>query len=234
MKDIFKDLTVIIPVRLGSSRIKEKILLPFYKDLNLLEWKINQVKSISESIKILVSSNSELVKEIAKKNNVSYHDRGDYLSVGHQASFSEVITGIVKDIETNHFAWVTVVVPLMQPKEYIEAFNLYFDEVVKNRLNDSLVSVNLLKEYFWDDQKPLNYRADKFHTISQDLPNIYRVTNGLYMCNKEYTLEKGYFLGKKPYKHIVSKISGIDIDEFEDYEMSRALIPIYFNRTKND
>jgi N-acylneuraminate cytidylyltransferase len=60
------------------------------------------------------------------------------------------------------------------------------------------------------------------------------VTNGLYMCNKEYTLEKGYFLGKKPYKHIVSKISGIDIDEFEDYEMSRALIPIYFDRTKND
>lgn len=234
MKDIFKDLTVIIPVRLGSSRIKEKILLPFYKDLNLLEWKISQLKSISESIKILVSSNSELVKEIANKNNVSYHDRGDYLSVGHQASFSEVIRGIVKDIETDHFAWVTVVVPLMQPKEYIEAFNLYFDEVVKNRLNDSLVSVNLLKEYFWDDQKPINYRADKFHTISQDLPNIYRVTNGLYMCNKEYTLEQGYFLGENPYKHIVSKISGIDIDEFEDYEMSRALIPIYFDRIKND
>lgn len=234
MKDIFKDLTVIIPVRLGSSRIKEKILLPFYKELNLLEWKINQIKSISESIKILVSSNSELVKNIAEKNNVSYHDRSDYLSVGHQASFSEVITGIVKDIETNHFAWVTVVVPLMQPKEYLEAFKLYYDEVVINKINDSLVSVNLLKEYLWDDQKPINYRADKFHTISQDLANIYRVTNGLYMCNKEFTLEKGYFLGMNPYKHLVSKISGIDIDEFEDYEMSRALIPIYFDRKKND
>ncbi len=234
MNEIFNDLTVIIPVRIGSSRIKEKILLPFHNEFNLLEWKINQIKSISKLIRIVVSSNSEIVKNIAFENNVLYHDRGDYLSVGHKATFSEVITGIVEDIETNHFAWITVVVPLMQPKEYLEAFNLYFENIVKKKLNDSLISVNLLKEYFWDDQKPINYNADKYHTISQELPNIYRVTNGLYMCNKKYTLENGYFIGKNPFMHKVSKISGIDIDEYEDYEISKALIPIYLERLNND
>jgi len=63
--------------------------------------------------------------------------------------------------------------------------------VVEGKANDSLVSVNLLKEYFWDDKGPLNYRADKDHTISQELPNLYRVTNGLYMRDKESTLKEG-------------------------------------------
>ena len=234
MNEIFKDLTVIIPVRLGSSRIKEKILLPFFNDLNLLEWKITQLKSISNDLKIVVSSNSEIVEEIATRFGVKYHNRDNYLSIGHHATFSEVITGIVKDIDTKHFAWVTVVVPLMKPEEYLNAFKAYFENVVSSKNNDSLVSVNLLKEYFWDDEKPINYRADKYHTISQDLPNIFRVTNGLYMSDKESTLARGYFLGSRPVKFLVSKISGVDIDEYEDYEISRSLLNIYLKKSNGE
>lgn len=223
---IFDDITFIIPVREGSSRVQEKIYLPF-GGKTLLEWKISQLKLINPNIKILVSSNSERVKKIAKEFDVDYHDRSDYLSIGHQASFSEVITGIVKDINTKHFAWVTVVVPLMSPKEYLEGVMLYDKKVIKEKTNDSLVSVNLLKEYFWDDDKPINYRADKNHTISQELPNIFRVTNGLYMSSKEETMKRGYFLGQNPVKHIVSKISGIDIDEQEDYMISNHLYNYY-------
>jgi CMP-N-acetylneuraminic acid synthetase len=224
--EIFDDITFIIPVREGSSRVKDKIYLTL-NDTTLLEWKIAQLKRVHPKIKILVSSNSNKVKNIASKMNVEYHDRSDYLSVGHAASFSEVITGIVKDIKTNHFAWVTVVVPLMSPKEYIEGVELYERNVIKDKINDSLVSVNLLKEYFWNDSNPINYQADKNHTISQDLPNIYRVTNGLYMSSKAETLKTGYFLGKNPVKHKVSKIAGIDIDEMEDYKMSKYLLSYY-------
>jgi len=221
------DISAVIPVREGSSRIKEKIYLPFHKELNLLEWKIDQLKKIHRADRIFLSSNSERVKEIANNMGVEYLQRNDYLSVGHQASFSEVITGVVKDIPTAHFAWITVVVPLMKPSEYKDAFTIYMRDVVSNKLHDSLVSMNLLKEYFWNDEGPLNYRADKNHTISQELPNIFRVTNGLYMRSKEATLKDGYFLGPNPLKHKVSKISGIDIDEHEDYQMAIALKEFY-------
>jgi N-acylneuraminate cytidylyltransferase len=149
------------------------------------------------------------------------------LSTGHDASFIEVITGIVEAVPTKHFAWVTVVVPLMKPSEYKSGFERYLSEVVESNNHDSLVSVNLLKEYFWDDNGPINYQADKNHTISQNLPNLYRVTNGLYMRSKEDTLKEGYFLGKNPFRHVVGKISGIDIDEYEDYHMSLALKEFY-------
>lgn len=225
------DLTVIIPVREGSSRIKDKIHLPFTQDHSLLEWKIEQVLSVHPADRILISSHSDRVREISMRYGVGYHERSNYLSVGHQASFSEVITGIVKDVVTPHFAWVTVVVPLMGPRLFREAFDIY-GEVCAKGSHDSLVAVNHLKEYFWNSKGPVNYEANKNHTISQDLPDLYRVTNGLYMCSKSLALSSGYFLGKQPYKFVVPKLAGVDIDESEDYEIAKALLPLYAKQEK--
>lgn len=227
MHDPFKDISVIIPVREGSSRVREKIFLPFHEEMSLLDWKIAQMKQVQDPALIFLSSNSERVREVAEASGVQFLKRDDYLSTGHVASFSEVISGVVKDVPTEHFAWVTVVVPLMRPDEYRDGFQMYLDRVVVAGTNDSLVSVNLVKEYYWDAEKALNYRADRNHTISQDLPDWFRVTNGLYMRSKADTLREGYFLGPKPCMHQVSKASGIDIDEYEDYEVAMAMKAIY-------
>lgn len=223
---MFSNIGVVIPVRLGSSRLKEKAILPF-GDSNLLEWKIKQLKQIIPNKNIFVSTESDKLKIIASKNNVQIHHRDFYLADGHKASFSEVITGIVKDIPFEHIAWVTAVVPLMSPKEYKKAFETYVEEIIKKKNSDSLFSANLLKEYLWDENQTINYQANKNHTISQELPNIYRVTNGLYMRDKKSILEEGYFLGKNPNKFVVSKIAGIDIDDKEDYEIAKSLLNIY-------
>lgn len=227
MPNPYKDISVIIPVREGSSRVREKIFLPFHDDMSLLDWKIEQMKLVQDPALIFLSSNSERVRAVAERSGIGFLQRSDYLSVGHQASFTEVITGVVADIPTPHFAWVTVVVPLMKPSEYREGFDLYLRQVVREKSHDSLVSVNLLKEYFWNAERPLNYRADKNHTISQELPDWFRVTNGLYMRSREDTLREGYFLGASPLMHRVSKASGIDIDEYEDYECAMAMKAFY-------
>jgi len=223
---MFDDIGVVVPVRLESSRVKEKVLLPFANS-NLLEWKIKQLKEVISKKNIFISTESDKLKEIALKNGVQIHHRDFYLADGHKATFSEVITGIVKDIPLKHIAWVTAVVPLMKPTEYKKAFETYLKEVVELKNNDSLVSVNLLKDYFWDKNGSINYHADKNHIVSQDLPDMYRVTNGLYMREKKDILKDEYFLGQNPNRFEVSKISGIDIDEVEDYEIAKALLNIY-------
>ena len=113
----------------------------------------------------------------------------------------------------------------MCPLEYKQGFSNYFDGL--NKGYDSLVSVNLIKEYLWNDKGPLNYSASEKHVVSQNLPNIYRITNGLYMAPKEVMLQRKYFIGNKPQKYVVSKIAGIDIDYYEDYEISKSLLPMY-------
>jgi len=223
---MLEDLAVVIPVRLGSSRIRHKALLPF-GNMNLLEWKIRQILEIMPPSRVFVSTESEELSAIAKKCGVRVHRRDRYLAIGHKASFSEVIVGIVRDIEFAHIAWVTAVVPLMKPREYQEAFRIYAKCVVGEQRYDSLFSANLLKEYFWDSTKPINYQANRHHTISQELPDIFRVTNGLYMRDRESILKDGYFLGKNPYRFCVSKLAGIDIDEYEDYEIARTLLSLY-------
>jgi CMP-N-acetylneuraminic acid synthetase/phosphoglycolate phosphatase-like HAD superfamily hydrolase len=223
------DLAAVIPVRLGSSRVSQKALLEVGEDnVSLLAWKIRQLKKVIPKENIYVSTESEILKAIAHEEGANIHHREAFLADGHKASFSEVIVGVVKDIPHEHIAWVTCVVPLMSPQEYLQGFREYKDHVISgNEGYDSLVSVNLLKEYFWDDEKAINYTPTKKHTISQDLPNIYRVTNGLYMAPKSLMLDKEYILGSNPYKSCVSKIAGIDIDEYEDYEIARDLIGIY-------
>ncbi|WP_444909035.1 cytidylyltransferase domain-containing protein [Microbulbifer sp. TRSA005] len=223
----FTGISVVIPVREGSSRLKKKFFLPYHEKLNLVEWKIDQLKRLQSGNRIFLSSNSIHVKAIADNMGVEFIPPKSYLSTGHDASLSEVIKGVINDLPTEHFAWVTVVLPLMKPSEYREAFQFYLSKVVENKIHDSLVSVNLLKEYFWSDEGPLNYRADRHQTISKELPNIYRVTNGLYMRNKEATLAEGYFLGSKPFMYQVSKISSVDIDGYEGYQISLAMKEFY-------
>jgi hypothetical protein len=89
------------------------------------------------------------------------------LADGDKAPFSEVITGVVKDISHAHTALVTCVESLMCPQEYLQGCREYKENVLPVRSTfDSLVSVNLLKEYFWNDEVPINYSATKVHTVS--------------------------------------------------------------------
>ena len=144
----YKDIGVIIPVREDSSRIDSKVFLPFADGLNITEWKINQIKEILPSKQIFLSTNSNKLKNIAKNYNINIHDREDYYCTGHIASFSEIIVNIVKEIPYNHIAWVTVCAPLMSPNEYSKAFKKYLKNVVDKHFNDSLVSVNLIKDIY--------------------------------------------------------------------------------------
>lgn len=221
------DLGVVVPVREGSTRIKDKVSLPFDERLTLLEWKLSQLCQVLPADRIYVSTDSAKLQALAKPYGVRIHQRDPYLCRGHDAGFSEVITGVVKDIPHEHIAWVTVVVPLMSPAEYREGFGSYAEKVIREPVHDSLFAANLVKEYLWWPDRPLNYQADKNHTISQHLPNIYRVTNGLYMRDRDSILRDGYFLGPNPHKFLVSKVAGIDIDVLEDFQIARSLRWLY-------
>ena len=234
MNPVIDELTIVVPVREGSSRIERKIFLPFGEEMTLLDWKIEQLKQVHPADRILVSSNSENVRDVAETRGVRYHERSNYLSEGHAATFSEVICGIVNDVEPEHFAWVTVVVPLMAPDAYRKGFQMYKDVVIDEGSKDSLASVNRLQEYFWTEDGPLNYRADHRHTISQDLPVYFRVTNRLYMRDRESTLRDHYFLGPSPAMFETDMLAGVDIDYFEQYEVALALLQLYHQRAENE
>lgn len=220
------DLAIIVPVRRGSSRIANKSMLPFGDEPSLIAWKLKQLSQVIDPRRIYLSSEDEEFLTIADRFGVSRHQRAMRLAKDHIAPFRDVITGIVRDIPHEHIAWATVVCPLMPPQEYINAFHSYHDQVICGP-HDSLLGVNMMKEYFWANGRSLNYEASRNHTISQDLPDWFKVTNSLYMANKRDILRREYFIGDHPVMQQLSKLSGVDIDYIEDYRIARALYAVY-------
>jgi CMP-N-acetylneuraminic acid synthetase len=220
------DLAVVVPVRRGSSRIANKSMLPFGNAGSLIEWKLSQLVKVIDPQRIYLSSEDEEFLAIARRMGVSQHRRERRLATDHIVPFRDVITGVVRHIPHAHIAWCTVVCPLMPPQEYLNAFHSYHDQVIGGD-RDSLVGVNLLREYFWADGKSLNYEASRNHTISQDLPDWYKVTNSIYMSSKQDILRREYFIGERPVMENLSKFSGVDIDYLEDYRIAKALYAVY-------
>jgi len=220
------DLAVVVPVRRGSSRIAEKCLLPFGDQETLIEWKLAQLTKVIDPKRIYLSSEDEDFLALADRFGVSRHRRARHLAIDHIAPFRDVITGIVRDIPHAHIAWSTVVCPLMAPQEYCDAFRAYHDGVIHGD-NDSLLGVNLMKEYFWSRDGALNYEASRNHTISQDLPEWFKVTNSIYMAPRHQILANEYFVGQNPVLQSLSKLAAVDIDYIEDYRIARALYAVY-------
>ena len=69
MEKYNKDITAVIPVREGSTRLKNKNVAPF-AGTNLLINKINQLKEVKEISRIVVSSDSDMMLAMAKERGV--------------------------------------------------------------------------------------------------------------------------------------------------------------------
>lgn len=220
------DLAIVVPVRRGSSRIANKSMLPFGDQDSLIAWKLGQLVKVIDPARIYLSSEDDEFLAIGDRFGVSRHKRPMRLARDHVAPFRDVITGIVRDIPHAHIAWCTVVCPLMAPQEYLDCFHAYHDEVICGAF-DSLVGVNLIKEYFWAEGRSLNYQATRDHTISQELPDWFKVTNSIYMCARREILRREYFLGDTPVMAQLSKRAGVDIDYIDDYLFARALHTVY-------
>ncbi len=215
------DLTAVIPARLNSSRVKQKALQELDGKNTLLGIKIKQLLKILPRERVVVNTESEILAEHAQKFGATIHWRDPYFSDGHIATFSELIVHVTEGIKSEHVAWTPFVVPFFDSEQLQQSFKNYETQVINGEY-DSLVSVTELRAYLWNDHGPINYIADHRHTISQELPATYQVTNGNYMAPQRTMQEMKYVLGKRVYLDVRHDKCKIDIDTIEDLKLARA------------
>tara|TARA_R110000803_G_scaffold176202_1_gene238688 strand:+ start:329 stop:1024 length:696 start_codon:yes stop_codon:yes gene_type:complete len=227
-----KNLAIIVPIRKGSSRIKDKYKV-MIGDRSITHNKFEQLAKLCEMIripknKVFVSTDAVDVAGLAKEYGFTVHERSDFYSSGHMATFSELVVHLVQEaekvIEFDEVLWTYPVTPLFDEHQYYSAIMKYNDKVSHSNKYDSLVSVNILNEYFWYKGKPLNYTGDKEHIYSQELEPLIRVNNACYMAPKQTMLDKEYFLGDVPYFFDTPKMLSVDIDTLEDLELANNII----------
>ncbi len=213
------DITAVIPVRAGSRRLKNKNIAPF-AGTNLLLNKIEQLKKVSEIKRIVVSSDSDLMLEMARSAGVQLHKRSPEYCDEKTKSFGEVVRHVAESVDGEHILWATCTSPLVFPRTYKSAIAEYFPALEKGF--DSLVSFEIIKRYLWDEKGPVNYELGLKHVPSQQLPNLYIVTDGILLAPREKLIEWAYFHGKNPYRFIIDKRTAVDIDDGLDLAVARA------------
>jgi N-acylneuraminate cytidylyltransferase len=212
-------ITAIVPVRAGSRRLKNKNVAPFAGS-NLLINKIEQLKKVRELDNIVVSSDSDLMLEMAQACGASVHKRAPEFCDEKTKTFGEVVRHIAQCVEGEHILWATCTSPLVTPPTYKKAIKEYYSALGKGF--DSLVSFEIIKRYLWDNKGPINYELGLKHVPSQELPDIFIVTDGVILAPRLKMIDWAYFHGKNPYRFIVDKRTGVDIDDGLDLAVARA------------
>ena len=214
-----RQITAIIPVRAGSTRLKNKNIAPF-AGTNLLVNKINQLKQVKEITSIVVSSDSDVMLAMAKAAGAETHKRAPEYCDEKTKTFGEVVRHIAESVEGDDILWATCTSPLVFPKDYRAAIAAYYPALEQGF--DSLMSVESFKRYIWTEEGPLNYELGLKHVPSQQLPTMYFVTDGILIAPCEKMIEWSYFHGRHPYKFVVDKRTGCDIDDGLDLACARA------------
>lgn len=218
-KNDMRKITAIIPVRAGSTRLKNKNIAPF-AGTNLLINKIHQLQEVKEVSRIIVSSDSDLMLSMAKGAGAEIHKRAPEYCDEKTKTFGEVVRHIAESVDGDDILWATCTSPLVFPKDYRQAIFEYY-KALDNGF-DSLMSVESFKRYIWNEDGPLNYELGLKHVPSQQLPTMYFVTDGILMAPRLKMIEWAYFHGQNPFKFIVNKRTGCDIDDGLDLACARA------------
>ena len=133
-----KKITAIIPVRKGSERVKNKNIKAFAES-NLLQIKINQLKSIQLIDNIIVSSDCDRMLSIAQNSGVITHKRDDYYA-SSTATNSEFFCNLAKSFDCKYMMYSPVTCPLISRETFIEC-------IEKFHVNRNVVTVSPVKHH---------------------------------------------------------------------------------------
>jgi len=216
----------IIPARGGSKRLPNKNIL----DLNgepLIGWSIKAGKNSKYIDKVVVSSDSDKILDIAKRYKVDTLKRPDNLATD-TATTIDVLKHVLDNYkEYDYLILLQPTSPLRNEKHIDEAIELLEQKnanavvsvcemehspLWSNTLDSSLSMGDFLKE------EVLNKR-------SQDLDKFYRLNGAIYICKTDKLLEEeSFFLKENIFAYIMDRKHSIDIDEEIDFKLAEVLI----------
>jgi CMP-N-acetylneuraminic acid synthetase len=212
-------ITAVIPVKGNSSRVPGKNIKPF-ADSNLLVNKIRQLKK-SGVEEILVSSDSDIMLEMARKEGVRAEKRPEDLA-NESRPFGDLVMHVTELMKGNHLMWTPVTSPTLDGDFYRLAMQVYLEKIEEDF--DSFTTVEDFKHFLIDKTgKPFNFDPMAAITNSQQLPEMYKWTCGCSIINKELARKYRYIFGVMPYCYEVTQYQGIDIDTELDYLMAKAV-----------
>lgn len=194
-----------------------KNLRPF-ADSNLLEIKIRQLLAVPELAGVHVSSENKAMLDAAERAGAIVHERDPHFATS-TIPMSDVYAYMAGQVEAEHVLLTHVTSPLAGAAVYSRVIQEY--GALGNE-NDSLTTVADVKDFLYQDGKPLNFDpANK--PRSQDLPDIVKLTHVISIAPRSMVTSTKQWFGPRARLVKLDAISSFDIDTPLDFDIAEWL-----------
>lgn len=225
----------IIPVRMGSKRLKNKNILDFF-GRPLFVHTIDAALKSGLFDEIHVSTESELIVDICMENNLPVHFLRDESLANDAANLESVCSYVLntfidkynKSFDNFCLLWATA--PLRTSLDIIKSYELLTGEP------DGVVSVtNYDLPVFCAQQKNMdgfltpNF-PDMFCLPSQKMPEVCCDNGALFWMRVQAFRNEGLWMSKKTRPYYMEKERSVDIDTQDDLNLAKY----YYSKILDD
>ena len=219
-------ITAFLPCRAGSERVPHKNIKRFHNyNFGLIEIKLNQLDRVEGIDEIILSTNdADILKyaETLKIEKLRVHTRDEQLS-SSQTSTDQLVNHALDLIPEGDILWTHVTSPFVTNKYYDEIISCYRKK--KEEGYDSLMTVNEIYSFLWQDGKPINYdRNLEKWPRTQTLKPVNEVNSAVFLASSEIYEKQKDRIGINPYLYKLDKIISHDIDWPEDFIVAECMV----------
>ncbi len=217
----------LIPIKGTSERVPNKNLREFHGK-SLLEVKLDQLSRAEGFDKLIVSSESPKVLDIAIANGFDIHERDPKYSTS-DIPMSEVYSFIASEIEGDNIAWINATNPLSDSHVYSKAVELYRE--METSYDCLLSAINVQENIFYNGV-PVNFVPNPWPR-SQDLHGLCSLTFAINILKRTDMIKWGSCVGSSPSFYYMDKLSSWDIDTQEDFDFCELMFKRLFAKNDN-
>mgnify|MGYP001239554982 CR=1 FL=1 len=214
------EIIIIIPA-LEKNQYSQKGDLVEWGSTSLLEWKLAQAKKVKYCKNIYVSTNSKKINDLCKENQIQVIKRKKKVKNLYQLHKS-----VALKFPNKFILWLNPTSPFISSNK----INKFIEKFKKNyKKFDSAIMSLEQKEYFFINNKAINFSLDNQSTERKNVSKIKQIVNAAYLIRSDKILKYKNLFGKKIYFYNVDWLSSLEIKSSKDINLFKTLIDKYIS-----
>ena len=203
-----------IPIKLNNTRVPGKNIKKLSDGTPLCSLVFNTLKGIKGIDEKYCFCSDESIKEYLP-DGITFLKRDKSLDTD-TTQCSDIIKAFINIVNPD----IIVLTHVTSPFVSVKTIELCIEKVASGEY-DSAFAATKEQEFLWKDNTPLNFDPS-LAPRTQDLPLIYKETNGVFVFTKKVFLETNRRVGLNPFLCEVNYPETIDINYPEDFIFADA------------
>jgi CMP-N-acetylneuraminic acid synthetase len=221
-------ISVFLPTRKGSERVANKNTRDFCGiNGGLLYLKLQNILKLKNVKEIILSTNDPASIEVGsrfKDSRLRIVERPEHLCLS-ETKVSDLIAYVPTCVSSDHILWLHVTTPFVGVEDYNQAIEQYFRNLNNNSF-DSLLSVNKLQQFLWDNEsrRMINFDIEGGNwPRTQDLKPLYEVNHAFYINSKSNYVKYNNRVSPNLDIFVLGAIKSLDVDLEDDFLIAEAI-----------